>query len=122
MITNSKGFTLIEFMIACVILSIAVLALASLQIAALEGNARAQRMTTAASVAEHTLEQLKDTPYDDILSVSATSMQASGLTFTRQVTVTPDPLVANSKTVQITVSWTKGAKTYTVPLTTTIAR
>jgi prepilin-type N-terminal cleavage/methylation domain-containing protein len=122
-IVSPEGFTLIEIMIALVILSIALLALAGLQIATIQGNARARRMTTAASLAELTLEDIKrTTAYNDIQSGPATQLQASGLTFTRQVTVTDNSPVAHSKTVTVTVSWSNGATISTLPLTTTIAR
>ena len=69
-----EGFTLIEIMITLVILSIGLVALAGLQISAIKGNAFSKRMTSAVSIANQKLEQLKDTAYANILSESSTQI------------------------------------------------
>jgi type IV pilus assembly protein PilV len=117
-----EGFTLIEIMIAVAIISIGLLALAGLQVSLIRGNALSQRMTAAVSVAEQTVEQIKKTPYANIQSVPSTQVQASGFNFTSQVTVMNDSPLANTKTVNVTVTWSDGLKTHTVPLTTVISQ
>ena len=118
----NNGFTLIEVMLTLVILSIGILAMAQLQIAAIRGNALAQRMTTAASVAEGKIEQLKNAPFADIQAESPTQVTASNLNFTREVTVTNNSPMANTKTVSVIVTWKDRLKTYTVPLATIIGQ
>jgi type IV pilus assembly protein PilV len=118
---TTAGFTLIEIMIAIVILSIGLLSLASLQIAMIQGNAFAQRMTTAASVVEDKLEQLKNTPLAQIHAESPTSVTASNRTFTREVTVAAGPQT-NTVRVSVIVTWQDRAKTHTVPVTTIIGK
>ena len=118
----NHGFTLIEVMLTLVILSIGILAMARLQIAAIRGNALAQRMTTAASVAEGKIEQLKNAPFADIQAESPTQVTASNLNFTREVTVTNNSPMANTKTVSVIVTWKDRLKTYTVPLATIIGQ
>lgn len=118
----NNGFTLIEVMLTLVILSIGILAMARLQIAAIRGNALSQRMTTAASVAEGKIEQLKNTPFADIQPESSTKVTASNLNFTREVTVTNNSPMANTKTVSVIVTWKDRLKTYTVPLATIIGQ
>ncbi|MFH7320901.1 prepilin-type N-terminal cleavage/methylation domain-containing protein [Desulfurivibrio sp. D14AmB] len=53
-----QGFTLIEIMIALVLLSVGILAAASMQISALGGNHLANRISAAAALAEATIEEL----------------------------------------------------------------
>ena len=56
---KEKGFTLIELMIAMVVLGIGILALIQMQVAAMNGNLSANQMTTAMTLAQDEIEQLK---------------------------------------------------------------
>ena len=117
----NAGFTLVESMLALAIMSVGLLALAGLQITALRGNALSRSMTTAVSIAEQRLEQLKNTPYSDIQAEAATQVTASNLHFTRQVTITNGPL-PNTKSVSVLVSWQDQSKTHTLPIATLIGQ
>jgi type IV pilus assembly protein PilV len=117
-----EGFTLIEIMIALVVMSIGLTALAAVQISAIRGNAFSKRMTTAVSIADETLEQIKSMPYVDIVSVSSTQTTQSDMNFTRQVTVTNNIPLANTKTINVTVNWSEGSKSHSVPFTTIVSR
>ncbi|HSX83562.1 MAG TPA: prepilin-type N-terminal cleavage/methylation domain-containing protein [Candidatus Saccharimonadia bacterium] len=117
----NAGFTLVESMLALAIMSVGLLALAGLQITALRGNALSRSITTAVSIAEQRLEQLKNTPYSDIQAEAATQVTASNLHFTRQVTVTNGPL-PNTKSVSVLVSWQDQSKTHTLPIATLIGQ
>ena len=119
---GSDGFTLIEIMITLVILSIGLLSLAGLQVSAIKGNANSKRMTTAVSIAEKKIEQIKNIPYTDIQSESAQQFTVERVNFTQQVTVTANNPVQNIKKIDITVSWKGGPKSYTVPLSTIISQ
>ena len=115
----NDGFSLIESMLALVILSIGILAMARLQIAAIRGNALSQRMTTAVSIAEQKIEELKNTPYDNIQAESTAPVPNQN--FTRQVTVASGPL-PDTKTVSVIVNWQGKSKTYTFPIATIIGK
>jgi type IV pilus assembly protein PilV len=115
------GFTLVESMLTLAIMSVGLLALAGLQITALRGNDLSRRMTTAVSIAEQRLEQLKNTPYTNIQTEAASAVTASNLHFTRQVTVTNGPL-PNTKSVSVLVSWQDQSQTHTLPLATIIGQ
>ena len=117
----NAGFTLVESMLTLAIMSVGLLALAGLQITALRGNALSRSMTTAVSIAEQRLEQLKNTPYTSIQAEAATQVTASNLHFTRQVTVTNGPL-PNTKSVSVLVSWQDQSKTHTLPIATLIGQ
>jgi type IV pilus assembly protein PilV len=117
------GFTLIEVMIALVVMSIGLTALAAVQISAIRGNDFSKRMTTAISIAEAKMEQIKSSSYANILSESSIQITQSNMHFTRQVTVTNNiaPLT-NTKTVNVTVSWSEGPKSHSVPITTIVSQ
>jgi type IV pilus assembly protein PilV len=121
-VKSKEGFTLIEIMIALVVLSIGLIALAGLQMSAMRGNTLSKRMTTAVSIANARIEQIKNMPYANIQSESSTQVTESNMTFTRQVTVSNDIPVANTKTVNVTVTWKNGAKSHTVPISTVITQ
>src|SRR5262245_6938303 len=91
----NAGFTLVESMLTLAIMSMSLLALAGLQITALRGNALARRITTAVSVAEQRIEQLKNTSYANIQAEAATQITASKFHFTSKVNVTTGPLSNN---------------------------
>jgi type IV pilus assembly protein PilV len=119
---SKEGFTLIETMIALVVLSMGLIALAGLQASAMRGNTLSKRMTTAVSIANARVEQIKNMPYANIQSESSTQVTESSMTFTRQVTVSDNSLITNTKTVNITVTWKNGSKSYAVPISTIISQ
>jgi prepilin-type N-terminal cleavage/methylation domain-containing protein len=121
-ISIEEGFTLLEIMIALVILSIALVALAGLQVCAIKGNAFSKRMTTAVSIGNEKMEQLKNSSYANILSESSTQVTKSNMNFTRQVTVTNNNPLPNTKTVNVTVIWSDSSKSHSVPITTIISQ
>jgi type IV pilus assembly protein PilV len=121
-ISIEEGFTLVEIMIALVVLSVGLVALAGLQISAIRGNAFSKRMTTAVSVANTRIEQIKNMPYANIQPESSTQITESNINFTRQVTVTNNSPLPNTKTVNVTVTWKEGSKSFTVPISTVIGQ
>ena len=120
-IGSNAGFTLVESMLTLAIMSMSLLALAGLQITALRGDALSRRITTAVSIAEQRIEQLKNTSYANIQAEAATQVTASNLHFTRQVIVTNGPL-PNTKSVSVLVSWQDQSKTHMLPIATIIGQ
>lgn len=104
---NSKqeGFTLWEVLIAIVVLSFALLALAQMSIMTIKVNASSQQRTTALNLAQDKLEILKRTPYTQIVSGNDTS----GL-FSRNWNIQNDFPAAGMKTLNLQVSWAQGTK------------
>jgi type IV pilus assembly protein PilV len=117
-----EGFTLIEIMITLVVMSIGLTALAAVQISAIRGNAFSKRMTTAVSIADEKIEQLKNSVYANILSESSIQITQSNMNFTRQVTVKDNDLLPNTKTIIVTVDWSEGSKSHSVPVTTIVSQ
>jgi type IV pilus modification protein PilV len=56
---KEKGFTLLEVIIAVLVLGIGILGLIQMQVAAMNGNLSASKMTTAVNLAQDEIEQLK---------------------------------------------------------------
>ena len=56
---KNKGFTLIEVLVAIVVLSVALLALAGLQIISIRSNSFGNRMTEATTLARDLMEEMK---------------------------------------------------------------
>ena len=64
---KEKGFTLLEVIVAISILTFGLLAVASMQTAAIQGNDKAYRVTEGATWAQNQLESLMGLPYNDTL-------------------------------------------------------
>jgi type IV pilus assembly protein PilV len=122
LIYRDEAFTLIEVMIALVVLSIGLIALAGLQVSAIKGNNFSKRITTAISIADDRIEQLKNIPYADIQAEPATNLTVSNMNFSREVIVTINNPLPNTKRIDVTVRWIDGAKSYSMPISTIISR
>lgn len=67
---ESKGFTMIEVLIALVILSVAFLGLAGLMVQTTKNTSFGGLMTEGATFAQDKLEELRATPWDTLASFS----------------------------------------------------
>lgn len=88
LITNNKGLTLIEVLVAIVILSIGLLGVAMMQYVAIGGNAFGREMQIATELGQERLEIIKSQNYADIV----TGMTTSGSNWYQTEALTdPDP-------------------------------
>ena len=105
---RSEGFTLLEVMIALVILSVGLLGLAALQLVAVRSNSFSSEMTYATMIAQQQAEVLKNLAYTDgnLTSGSHAAMGSSkGVQYTVTWNVTDDVPATNMKSVNVTVEW-----------------
>ncbi len=103
---NKNGFTLIEVMIAILILAVGMMAMALLQVTAIRGGSFANQMTQASVYGQDKIEELKNTDYTSVNSGSDTITSGNGITYNRTWTVATDSPYSGSKTITLTVSWT----------------
>ncbi len=119
---QSCGFSLIEVLIALVILSIALLGMASLMSSATKYNASGNRLTEATTLAQDKLETLRITPWTQIVSSTTADaiVGSNGTNYTRGWVVVPngdDTL----RTVTLTVAWNDGVA-HSVSIVSAIAK
>ena len=114
-IEDQRGFTLMEVMISVIILSVALLALAGLQIISIRGNAFGGTMTEAITLAKDKVEDMKQDDWSNVASGSDTPV-VRGMDYARNWQV---QTVNQTKEVTVTVSWDNG--NHQVSLATTLA-
>ena len=106
----ASGFTLIEVLIAISILSIGLLAVASMQVSAIRGNSHARGVTEATTLAQDRLEKLLSLSYThtDLSAGPHTDLNPpESYTITWNITDGPNTspnVIANTKLITVTVS------------------
>ena len=105
-----KGYTLIEVLVALVILSISLLGIASLMSSSTRYNAFGGRLTEATTLAQDRLEKFRTTPWANIATGNDTIQGATGITYARawRVDAIPPPPDDTLKTATVTVNWNDG--------------
>ena len=114
-IVSTKGFTLIEVLLAILFLSVALLGTAALLESIISKNLLARQMTTATTMAQEKMEELKNTN-----APSSGSPQLIGR-FTREWAVASDTPESGMSTIEVRVSWELKGKPYNVVLRTCVA-
>jgi len=97
---DEQGFTIIEALIGVAIFSIGLLAIATLTISSINGNATARRVTESSSWATDRIERLMAVDYEDLESSPAPVTQGG---YTISWDVTDNAPLANVKTVRVIV-------------------
>jgi type IV pilus assembly protein PilV len=103
---DTNGFTLIEILIAIVIITIASLGIATLTVGVIHGNSFSQRLTTATTLAQDRLEQAKRLGYSKVDTIAVTENYGNIANYSgykRETTVTVDPPGSKMKTVKVDV-------------------
>ncbi len=109
---KSKGFTLIEMLVAIIILSLAMLALAGLMVTTTKNNSFGGHITEAATLAQDKLEELRTLPWCNLALFSgADSREGPNKApnyYDRSWSVDPNPPTScdTLRTINVTVIWT----------------
>jgi len=107
-LNDQGGFTLIEALIALLVFTIGILATVSMQVVALEGNSIARNNTAAAAIAANVIEELRKLPFDHA-SLGQGAHERGFVGHHRVAyTVQEADILANTKTVRVTVAWNDG--------------
>ena len=117
-IANSSGFTLIEVMIAVLVLVVGLLGVAGVATTVINGNTFGKEITTATTLAQDKMEELKGMRYSNIASGSDTQ----GSMYTRIWTSTSDSPAAGMKTIEVMVQFPWKGTTHNVTLKTIVAK
>ncbi len=133
---NSKGFTLIEIMIAMVIFSIGLLAVATMQISSIDGNSTAYHLSEAVALAQDKTEELMAMNYEytDLTDTDGDGNNGGGLDdtggnadfsilngiYTVNWNVSTDFPIDNTKSVRVIVNWTDQGANKTLAIDTII--
>ena len=119
---NSKGFSLIELMIAMAILAFGMLAAASMQYSAISNNTKGNIYTQANMLAKIKLEYLKNLEIssDELLAgnyndpTMIDDHEQPGGIYTRDWLI--EDLGSQARTITVTVQWTRLGETRSVRL------
>ena len=109
---SENGFTLIEVLIAITVFAIGVLAVISMQTAAVGSNARAVQITRGVTVAADRIETILSLPYSHAdLTAAGSPHTATAQDFTLSWTVTDNSPIIGVKRIALQVNNTIGVTT-----------
>jgi prepilin-type N-terminal cleavage/methylation domain-containing protein len=117
--SGEKGFTLIEVLIAMLVLAIGLLSLATLAGTVIRGNSFSNKMTTATTRAQERLEEVQGVGYANANSLDTAGNPESIDSYSRTTIVQSSSPAIGMKTVTVTVSW--DADAHSVALKTILA-
>ena len=123
---KSGGFTLTEVLIAVVILSVGFLGLSAMTIATTKSLAFSNRLTTATTLAQERVEEIKHASYTSVTSANYPLEDYNTIPgyprYSRTVTINNDSPMPNTKTVIVMTSWKRdtGSSPYNVTLKTVL--
>ena len=122
---RESGFTLLEVLIAVMVIGIGFMATASMQGTSVSGNSRSAFMTAATYLAEDKIEELRNTDYMSITVAGSPEnnideLGNAGGIYSRSWTVLNDSPGLLMKTVQVTVNWQERGASHTLTMTTVI--
>jgi type IV pilus modification protein PilV len=120
--SDRRGFSLVEIMIAVLVLTIGMLGATALLLSIIDSNRFSDRLSTAVTLSRDRLEEVKRLGYNNADTAAGTEDYGSISNFSlykRVTTVSSNTPAANMKTVNVTVYWDSDA--HSVTLSTILA-
>jgi prepilin-type N-terminal cleavage/methylation domain-containing protein len=107
LLKERSGFTLIEILIATVIITIASLGAVSLTVGVIRGNSFSKRMTAATTLVQDRLEDVKRLGYSNAGTAAGTQNYGTIENFSgyKRVVFVSNTPAAKMKTIDVTVFW-----------------
>ncbi|MDZ7696965.1 MAG: prepilin-type N-terminal cleavage/methylation domain-containing protein [Deltaproteobacteria bacterium] len=105
---DNSAFTLLEVLIAIVILSIGLLGMASLTVGIIKGNSFSNELTTATTLAQDKMEDIRrigSSDYSNVVPEAKAICPTPYDHFKREVLVADDSPATGMKTVVVKVYW-----------------
>ena len=102
---NNNGFTLMEVLVAMLILSVGLLGMAALITGIINSNKLSNRISTATVLAQDKMEDIKRLGFSNAASETKVPMSSPYDNYEREVTVTPNSPATGMSTVTVTVYW-----------------
>ena len=110
---REAGFTMIELLVALVVLTAGLLAISSMVYSVMNSTSLSKETGTATALMQDKMESLKHTVVSSLISGSDT-IRLGNVDYLRQWNVAP---AANTRTITVTVNWTDRGP-HTVSMTT----
>ncbi len=117
---NDKGMTLLEVLIAAMLLSVGLLSSVAMTGLVLGYNQLAIDDTTATTLAQDLIEEIKNNSYSSIPTLCISSEPEPG--YTRTCTYTPDSPANDMTTINVIVSWVNDGSSHSMTLRTIVAK
>jgi len=107
---NDGGFTLMEVLITIVLLTVGLLGMAALTTGIINGNTHSRRLTTATTLAQDKIEDVRRLGYSNMPSADTTTPEDYNTItdyplFKRTTATAINSPASNMKTITITVYW-----------------
>lgn len=123
-IGDTHGISLLEVLVAMMLVSVVVLGMAGFGTVAIEGLAISKKMTTAILLAQDSLEEIRRLGYRPALSEERSRNEAYGAIphaplFERIVTTNPNTPASGLQTITVKVAWDSGR--HSISLATILA-
>lgn len=107
------GFTVLEVMVASMILVFVIASTSGLLLAAMTQGTASRRASDAAALAQRELEVARDLPHTAITSAGPRAETVGAYTYMVERVVRADDPAPNMSRITVTVSWTmRGPRTY----------
>ncbi len=123
---NNRGMSLIEIMLAMVILLIVSLAVMQTAIVGMNSNVQNALRDEAVSVADRRMNELRNTAFDGISAGTQVEPAIAGTTRSFTVNYTPTRAVTqinpDMKQITLSIAWNYRGKNYTHSITTIVRR
>ena len=128
---GSQGFTLLEVLIAIVILSVGLLGMASLTVGIINGNVFSKGLSTATTLTQDKMEEIWEQDYSDVAAEAKATLSSPFANYKRQVAVDtttfpdivgPPAQLTGMKIVTVTVYWTAKDGEHSVRQQTILSR